>query len=75
MSDTPTHKSLSEQAGATLDRLLNERRGQIIADVTTHGIGVEAAWRVNPHVRVGGFAERQWGGRGFTAGGRFHAEW
>ncbi len=46
------------------------KRGQVTGAVTTSGVEATVGVKVKPSVTVSGWAGREWGGRGWSAGAR-----
>lgn len=63
-------QSVDVFSSQVLDRIPVEKKGIVRADVSNTGIAIAAGVRLARGVSAVGFAEKKWGGKGYTAGAR-----
>ncbi len=66
----PISDALEQRLTETLSKIPTGKRGQVAGAVTTAGIEASVGITVRPNVTVSGWAGREWGGRGWSAGAR-----
>ena len=66
----PVSPPLDSHMREALSQIPTGKRGQISATVTTIGVEASLGVRVVPRVTVSGWAGREWGARGWSAGVR-----
>lgn len=71
----PISDSLARHLDAEVGRVPSGRRGQVSVAVTTTGLALGVGYRPAPALAVSGYAERLWGGRGWTAAARAQLLW
>ncbi len=66
----PIADSLERHLKDALERVPAGKRGQVTGAVTTSGVEASIGMAVTRGVTVSGWAGREWGGRGWSAGAR-----
>ncbi len=66
----PVSDSLDRHLKEVLTQIPTGKRGELAGTVTTSGVEASVAVKIRRDVTVSGWAGREWGGRGWSAGAR-----